>query len=115
MTGRLEQAPASVPLCQRVQPRPGHVPPSKVSKDRRESILDLYNTWNREAEAANDTAALRLVARRLNMTSSDRDPMNGHFPLYLGHVSEFDEGVVPRAVVTDSSYFVDWSRSDASA
>lgn len=92
-----------------------NVPANKVSEDRRQRVLHLYNGWHEQAKAADDTAALRLVARRLKVISPDRDPMNGHIPLYIGHSSEFDEGVLPRPVVTDNSYFMDCSRRNASA
>jgi hypothetical protein len=39
-------------------------------------------------------------------TSQSEDPSEGHLPIHLGHLSQFDGGVVPRPVVDDESYYL---------
>lgn len=89
-----------------------NVPTKEVPDDRREEVLKIYEQWRERTEKNENDAALRLVTQRLSATSPDDDPMNGHMPLYIGHLSEFDDGLVPRPVVTDTSYFVACSHSD---
>jgi hypothetical protein len=75
-------------------------------------MREIYDSWKALVENVGDTAAQRLVTKRLTVTSHDGDPMKGHLPLYIGHLRDFDGGVVPRAVVDDPSYFVISSKSD---
>ena len=95
----------------------GHVwvnaPRNEIPNDRRREVLDLFNDWKQEAERNGDDAALRLVIQRLKATAPDDDPMNGHMPIYIGQLDEFDGGVIPRPVVTDSTYFISCSHSDS--
>lgn len=97
----------------------GHVwinaPYKGVPEDRKDEIRDIFERWSASAERDDDTAAQRLVTNRLQATSPDHDPDNGHLPLWIGHLSDFDEGMVPRPIVTDASYFLACSRSDADA
>jgi hypothetical protein len=94
----------------------GHIwinaPTDGVPEDRHEEVLEMYSQWRERTERNENDAARRLVTQRLKATSPDDDLMNGHMPLYIGHLSEFDDGLVPRPVVTDTSYFVACSRSD---
>jgi hypothetical protein len=39
-------------------------------------------------------------------TSPAEDPAEGHLPIHMDHLTDFDDGVVPRPVVEDESYFV---------
>lgn len=61
--------------------------------------------WKQEAEENNNNATLRLVNRRLVATSRGDDPATGHLPIHLGRLGQFDDGVIPRAVVNDQTYF----------
>lgn len=97
----------------------GHVwinaPSDSVPEGRKSEVRDLYNTWRETAEREGKTAALRLVTKRLEVTAQDDDPLNGHLPLYIGHLSEFDGGVIPRPVVDEPEYFVACSKADDQA
>jgi hypothetical protein len=82
-----------------------NVPRDGVEPDRVGDVERAIREWQVTAEEAGDETTLRLVTRRLRATSRDDDPATGHLPVHLGHLSEFDGGTVPRAVVDDSSYF----------
>lgn len=84
-----------------------NVPHDDVVPSKSKEIQDAIADWQREAEERGDTSTLRLVNRRLVATSPSEDPAEGHLPIHLGHLKEFDEGIVPRAVVDDEAYFVD--------
>lgn len=87
----------------------GHIfvnaPQSEIPTETVDDVLSVYQRWKSDADEKNQTAELRLVNRRLKVTSPDDDPMNGHLPLYIGHLDQFDDGVVPRPIVTDPSYY----------
>lgn len=89
-----------------------NVPTAKVPDDRKGEIHELFTEWKARVEREGDDAKLRLVTQRLKATSPDNDPMNGHMPLYIGHLEEFDDGVIPRPVVDDLDYFVSCSHTD---
>lgn len=95
----------------------GHIwinaPSDSVPDDRAEEVSRIFEKWRDTVEAAGDSAAMRLVDTRLKATAQDGDPENGHLPLYIGHLSEFDDGLIPRPVVTDPGYFVACSKTDA--
>lgn len=74
-------------------------------------ISKIFNEWMERAESQNKTAALRLVNRRLKVTG-DGNLNEGLLPLHLGHLSQFDDGTVPRPVVTDEAYFVAAARGE---
>lgn len=82
-----------------------NVPNDDIPAGSEEQIRDAVSTWQKRAEEDGDTATLRLVKRRLDATSGRGDPSTGHFPIHLGHLSDFDDGRIPRAVVDDRSYF----------
>jgi len=92
----------------------GHVwinaPPSGIPGNQEQGVQAMAKEWRQTAQREGRSQALRLVTRRLEATSPDDDPKNGHLPIYIGHLSEFDGGVIPKPVVTDPSYFVDMSR-----
>jgi len=87
-----------------------NVPRSEVPAEQEQTIESLVDQWYEHVERQDDTTAKRLVTRRLKMTSPDDEPETGHLPVYIGNLSQFDDGVIPRPVVTDESYFVDASR-----
>lgn len=87
----------------------GHVfinaPQSDVPKGKENEVAQLYDSWERNVTRSNNTAAKRLVSRRLKVTGGG-DPSEGHLPIYIGHLSQFDDGLVPRPVVDDETYYV---------
>lgn len=38
-------------------------------------------------------------------TSRNDDPATGLLPVHIGHLSQFDRGRIPRAIVDDESYY----------
>lgn len=84
-----------------------NVPHNDVLPEKRSEIREAIDSWKRNAEKTGDAATLRLVNRRLVATSQTDDPADGHLPVHLGHLSEFDEGMVPRPVVDDDEYFLE--------
>jgi hypothetical protein len=80
----------------------GNVDRDTVPSSERGRIRDAFDEWERTAS----NAERRLVTRRLNRTESEA-AANGLLPVYLGHISQFDGGIVPKPVVTDNSYFGD--------
>jgi hypothetical protein len=94
----------------------GHIyvnaPQDEVPPGEADTVKQIYNEWRQHAEANNKRAGKNLVTRRLKVTG-DGDPSEGHLPLYIGHLSEFDDGTVPKPVVTDENYFVEASREEA--
>lgn len=85
--------------------------PSPEDSQEKTEISKIFNRWRQRAEARNNSAALRLVNRRLKVTG-DGNVEDGLLPLYLGHLDQFDEGIIPRPVVTDESYYVAAARSE---
>lgn len=87
----------------------GHIfinaPLDDVPTDKEAEVAEVYDEWERGVRRTNDKAAQRLVSRRLKTTGGG-DPSKGHLPVYLGHLSEFDDGAVPRPVVDDETYYV---------
>lgn len=83
-----------------------------VPKATEEQVLSTYEEWHRSAKQAGKNAALRLVNRRLQVTSSTGDPEDGLLPIYIGHLSDFDGGLVPKPVVDDSTYFGSCGRQE---
>jgi hypothetical protein len=88
-----------------------NVPSDQVPASKQKDITKIYRDWQRRAERNNNNAAQQLVSRRLKVTG-DGDPDEGHLPVYIGHLSEFDDGIIPRPVVTDESYFVKAARGE---
>jgi hypothetical protein len=82
------------------------VPPGKE-----EAVEQVFADWQAAVERSGDTAAQRLVNRRLKVTG-DGDPTEGLLPMYVGHLSEFDDGTVPKPVVTDPEYYVAAAREE---
>jgi hypothetical protein len=82
-----------------------NVPKNDIAPAKQSTIQNAVKKWKQTAEEEDDTATLRLVNRRLVATSKDDDPSTGHFPIHLGSLSDFDNGVIPRPVVDEPSYF----------
>ena len=78
---------------------------AEVPTESEAELAAVYDEWTQEAARTNDTAAQRLVSRRLTVTG-DGDPSEGLLPVYLGHLSQFDGGAIPRPVVDDETYYV---------
>lgn len=83
-----------------------NVPRNDVMPNKQQEVRQAIGSWKETAEAKGDTTSLRLVNRRLVATSQSDDPADGHLPLHLGHLRDFDGGVVPRPVVDDEAYYV---------
>lgn len=82
-----------------------NIPKNDITPSKQSTVKRAIKKWKRTAEEEDDTATLRLVNRRLVATSGDDDPSTGHFPIHLGQLSDFDDGIIPRPVVDDPSYF----------
>ena len=80
----------------------GNVNRRTVPSDKEREVLEAYQSWHDSA----DRAAERLVTRRVERMKSDDAP-DGLLPVYLGHLSQFDGGVVPKPIVSDMGYFTD--------
>lgn len=77
---------------------------SEVPEEHSETFERAFETWETDAEERGHNAARNLVTRRLEATGNG-DASEGNLPVYIGHISEFDDGVVPRPVVNDMRYF----------
>lgn len=82
-----------------------NVPRDGIAAGQEQKVGSTVQRWQKQAEREDDRATLRLVNRRLVATSQTDDPATGHFPIHLGHLSDFDNGVVPKPVVNDETYF----------
>lgn len=80
----------------------GGVDKNDVPADAQDQVGRAFTEWQQSAS----TAEKRLVERRLRRTESE-DAENGLLSIHLGHLSDFDDGMVPKPVVTDSRYFND--------
>lgn len=84
-----------------------NVPNNDVVSGREQEIEGAIKSWQSRAQNQNDNSTLRLVNRRLVATSPNDNPANGHIPIHLGHLRDFDDGVIPRPVVDDEAYFLE--------
>ena len=85
----------------------GHVwaelPNSEVQNSSQ--LADKIEAWFEDANDRGRNQLLQLLHRRLEATGGG-DPSQGRFPIYLGHISEYDRGDVPTPVITDEAYYV---------
>lgn len=88
-----------------------NVPQQEVPDSQASELSDIYSKWEQKVKQRGDTAAQRLVTRRLKVTG-DGDPEKGHLPLHIGHLSQFDDGLIPRPVVDDETYYVAAARGE---
>lgn len=88
-----------------------NVPRRELPESKASVLLDVYRQWEKDVNERDDVAAQRLVTRRLKVTG-DGDPDEGHLPLYIGHLSKFDGGVIPRPVVEDETYYAAAARGE---
>lgn len=88
-----------------------NAPRDSIPPDETESVEDVFDRWQSHIKEKGDAAAQRLVKRRLKVTG-DGDPSEGHLPLYIGHLSKFDSGAIPKPVVTDEEYYMVASREE---
>jgi hypothetical protein len=84
-----------------------NVPNGDVVPGRQQEIQTAIESWQSRAQEQNNNSTLRLVNRRLVATSQSDDPAEGHLPIHLGHLRDFDRGVIPRPVVDDEAYFLE--------
>ena len=82
----------------------GNVPQGELGGRAGREVSRVFEAWNEETLRSDATAPRRLVVRRLEATGGG-DPSDGHLPLYLGHLEEFDSGLIPQPVVDDPSYY----------
>lgn len=80
----------------------GNVNREDVPASERELIGKAYSEWERTASNAEQ----RLVTRRLERMKSESAP-DGLLPVYFGHLSQFDDGLIPKPIVDDEYYFTD--------
>lgn len=83
----------------------GNVDSSELSGREATRVSRAVSKWKSDAEEAGQTATLRLVNRRMTATSSTDSPKDGLLPIHLGSVSQFDDGAIPQAVVTEPEYY----------
>lgn len=76
----------------------------EVPTHRKDDVGQAFADWQRSASPAEK----RLVNRRLQRTES-KSVEGGLLPVNLGHLSQFDDGLVPKPVVEDKAYFNDTS------
>ncbi len=85
----------------------GHVwmelPNKQVQKSS--TIREMIEDWFQDAQKNGRNQVLNLIHRRLEATGNG-DASKGRFPIYLGHISEYDDGNVPTPVISDQDYFV---------
>lgn len=86
-----------------------NIPREGIPESRRAEVIQLFSDWRERAKTEGKDSVRRLVNRRLVATGGG-DPTRGHLPIHIGHISEFDDGLVPRPVVDDPKYFVDAGR-----
>lgn len=84
-----------------------NVPNDDIVSGREQEVQAAINSWQNHAQNQNDNSTLRLVNRRLVATSPSDDPADGLIPIHLGHLRDFDDGVIPRPVVDDEAYFLE--------
>lgn len=82
----------------------GNVPQHELSGSLKSEVAAAFSQWNERTQRARETAARRLVTRRLKVTG-DGDTAQGHLPVHLGHLDQFDDGLVPQPVVSDPAYY----------
>ena len=88
-----------------------NVPRGEIPTGREEEVNHVFGEWKRQAERNGNSAALKLVTRRLKVTG-DGNPEEGHLPVHIGHLDQFDGGVIPKPVVDDESYYVAAARGE---
>jgi len=82
-----------------------NIDPEQVPRSETDTVARIRETWQRDAEREDRTAALRLVKRRLTETAPDGNLENGLLPAYIGQLDDFDGGTIPRPVVDDPRYY----------
>lgn len=91
-----------------------NVSPDDVPEATKEDVLNTYERWRTTADRAGNSAAKRLVNRRLQATSPSDDPKDGLLPMYIGTLDDFDDGVIPKPVVEDVGYYRACGRQEIS-
>ncbi|WP_336361584.1 hypothetical protein [Haladaptatus sp. ZSTT2] len=81
---------------------------TNATPQKQAEVGRLLGDWDRSASPLQQ----RLVLRRLTHTASQAEP-DGLLPIYIGHLSDFDDGLVPKPVVDDPTYYYSSSRSES--
>jgi hypothetical protein len=84
-----------------------NVPMDGLPPGRKREIQQAVSDWRQRAESSGNTSSLRLVNRRMTATSGSEDPAEGHIPIHIGHVEQFDDATIPRPVVDDEAYYLE--------
>ena len=74
-------------------------------------ISDKVDQWYQEARERGRNQLLQLIHRRLEATGKG-NPKDGLFPIYIGHISEYDQGDIPTPIINDETYYVCEGQSD---
>lgn len=82
-----------------------NVDPDTIPDSREDLVLGTFEQWRNQADRNGNNPALRLVTRRLKSTTNTNDLRDGLLPMYIGHLSDFDGGVIPKPIVDDDLYF----------
>ncbi|ELY69584.1 hypothetical protein C488_20022 [Natrinema pellirubrum DSM 15624] len=83
----------------------GNINRENVPASEQERIGKAFSEWQQTAS----NAERRLVTRRLKRMESKSAP-DGLLPMYFGHLSQYDEGLIPKPVVNDEHYFTDTAK-----
>lgn len=65
----------------------------------------MMEEWFKTAKQQNRNRISNLLFERLKATGNG-NPSSGNLPVYLGHISEFDNGHIPSPVITDKDYYL---------
>lgn len=68
-------------------------------------LTDKLETWYEKAQNQGRNQLLQLIHRRLEATG-DGNPEQGLFPIYIGHISDYDRGDIPTPIINDETYYV---------
>lgn len=91
----------------------GHVwielPNSQI--DRSSQVSDKVDQWYQDAKEHGRNQLLQLIHRRLESTGNG-DPKDGLLPIYIGHISDYDQGDIPTPIINDKAYYVCEGQTD---
>lgn len=71
----------------------------------------LMEEWFDNAKRQNRNRISNLLFERLKATGNG-NPSNGNLPIYLGHISNYDDGHAPSPVITDQDYYLSITEVD---
>jgi len=74
-------------------------------------LANTIETWYEDANDRGRNQLLQLIHRRLEATGNG-DPNEGLFPIYVGHISDYDSGELPTPIINDKTYYVAEAEED---